>query len=82
MWWAVEDAAAAFEPAGMHAVRTKSIDTLRARHPDHQAAPGVAAVLTQLHDSKPNPFVLASWRFNMAKNTGDKQTKDEETISD
>jgi hypothetical protein len=58
------------------------MDTLRARHPDHQAAPGVAAVLTQLHDSKPRPFVLASWRSNMAKNTGDKQAKDEETISD
>jgi hypothetical protein len=27
-------------------------------------------------------FVLASWRFNMARNTDDKQAKDEETISE
>jgi hypothetical protein len=48
----------------------------------HQGSADVAADLTQLRDLKPRPFVLGPWRLNMEKNTGDKQAKDEEIISD
>ena len=55
---------------------------LRARHSDRKGAAGIAAVLSQLRDSKPRPFVLTLWRFNMEKNTEHKKAKDEETLSD
>jgi hypothetical protein len=42
----------------------------------------MAAVLSQLRDSKRRPFVLTLWRFNMEKNTEHKKAKDEETLSD
>jgi hypothetical protein len=56
--------------------------SLRARHSDRKGAAGIAAVLSQLRDSKPRPFVLTLWRSNMEKNTEHKKAKDEETLSD
>lgn len=56
--------------------------SLRARHSDRKGAASIAAVLSQLRDSKPLPFVLTMWRFNMEKNTEHKRAKDEETLSD
>jgi hypothetical protein len=55
---------------------------LRARHSDRKGAGGIAAVLIQLRDSKPRPFLLTLWRFNMEKNTEQKKAKDEESASD
>ena len=55
---------------------------LRARHSDRKGAAAIAAALIQLRDSKPRPFVLTLWRFNMEKNTEHKKAKDEETVSD
>jgi hypothetical protein len=67
----------------MHARGAPSQWTLlRARHSDRKGAAGIAAVLSQLRDSKPRPFVLTLWRFNMEKNTEHKKAKDEETLSD
>jgi hypothetical protein len=56
--------------------------SLRGRHSDRKGAAGIAAVLSQLRDSKPRPFLLRMWRFNMEKNTEHKRAKDEETLSD
>jgi hypothetical protein len=56
--------------------------SLRARHSDCKGAASIAAVLRQLRDSKPRPFVLTLWRFNMEKNTEHQKAKDEETLSD
>jgi len=58
------------------------MDTLYARHSDATQSAGVAAVPIQLRDSKPRPFVLTLWRFNMEKNTEHKNAKDEDTVSD
>lgn len=80
MWSAVKDAALLSSRKG-HAAHESNGHALRTPF-RHHAAPGVAAVPAQLHDSKRRRFVLASWRFNMARNTGDKQPKDEETISE
>src|SRR5260370_11852710 len=55
--------------------------SLRGRHSDRKGAAGIAAVLSQLCDSKPRPFLLRMWRFNMDKNTEHKRAKDEETLS-
>jgi hypothetical protein len=43
---------------------------------------GIAAVLSQLRDSRPRPLVLTLWRFDMEKNAEHKKEKDEETLSD
>ena len=81
-WSAGKAATAAFELAGMHGTHQVNETSLRGRHSDRKGAAGIAAVLSQLRDSKTRPFVLGSWRFKMEKNSEHKRAKNEETLSD
>jgi Ohr subfamily peroxiredoxin len=78
-WPAVKDVTTAFEPPCMHGAAAGRWTSLCSRHSDRKGTAGIAAVQSQLGDSKLRPFVLTLWRFNMEKNTEHKKAKDEET---